>query len=257
MQNGEAVPYATYLSASAQCYTLFDSDRPRCSSACEATGRPCGRRPPGEFGWDVVPMPFVPGVNGPTRPTGAGSIAWALSSQAKNIPQRDDLLQVLFSPAGPGRLAGGLRRGPRPSPRCSARRSTWQKFPGSPNTSGAFTIAAKTGTIAPQTPNTVYNLTQTDIPKAIEAVLDNHGRTPRRSPPSTRRSTPRTPRARAAPGCRSRHPPARARGKEKTGGSDPRESKRKARRGRAREQARAGRWASRDRAAAAGSWRPT
>ena len=52
--------------------------------------------------------------------------------------------------------------------------AAWTKLAGPPNNTQAFTVAAKSGTIAPQTPNTVYSLTQTDIPKAIEAVLDNH-----------------------------------------------------------------------------------
>jgi len=54
----------------------------------------------GKFDWDVVPMPFVQGVHGPTRPTGAGSIAWALSSQAKNIPNALAFFKFLFSARG-------------------------------------------------------------------------------------------------------------------------------------------------------------
>ena len=173
MQNGEAVPYATYLSASAQCSTLFDSGQASMFFGVRGNLPTVRSATAGKFGWDVVPMPFVPGVNGPTRPTGAGSIAWALSSQAKNIPNAMTFFKYLFSPAGQAVSEAGYGVVPA-IPSLLGTGSTWQKLPGPPTNVGAFTIAAKTGTIAPQTPNTVYNLTQTDIPKAIEAVLDNH-----------------------------------------------------------------------------------
>ncbi len=173
MQNGDAVPYATYLSASAQCSTLFDSGQASMFFGVRGNLPTVRSATAGKFGWDVVPMPFVPGVNGPTRPTGAGSIAWALSSQAKNIPNAMTFFKYLFSPAGQAVSEAGYGVVPA-IPSLLGTGSTWQKLPGPPTNVGAFTIAAKTGTIAPQTPNTVYNLTQTDIPKAIEAVLDNH-----------------------------------------------------------------------------------
>src|SRR6202035_2071938 len=71
MQNGEAVPYATYLSASAQCDTLFDSGQASMFFGVRGNLPTVRSATAGKFGWDVVPMPFVPGVNGPTRPTGA------------------------------------------------------------------------------------------------------------------------------------------------------------------------------------------
>jgi len=127
----------------------------------------------GKFSWDVVPMPFVQGTNGPTRPTGAGSIAWALSSQAKDVANALTFLKFLFS--AKGQSVEEQAYGVVPAiPSLLGSGTTWQKLPGPPDNVGAFTIAADTGTIAPQTPNTVYNLTQTDIPKAIEAVVDSH-----------------------------------------------------------------------------------
>ena len=118
-------------------------------------------------------MPFVPGVNGPTRPTGAGSIGFALSSQAKDIPNALAFFHYLFSPTGQSIAEANYGVVPAiPSALTSG--AAWQKLPGPPDNVGAFSTAAKTGTIAPQTPNTVYNLTQTAIPKAIEGVVDSH-----------------------------------------------------------------------------------
>jgi multiple sugar transport system substrate-binding protein len=173
MQNGDAVPYATYLSASAQCSTLFDSGQAAMFFGVRGNLPTVRSAAAGKFDWDVVPMPFVQGVHGPTRPTGAGSIAWALSSQAKNIPNALAFFKFLFSARG--QAIEERAYGVVPAiPSLLGAGSVWQKLPGPPDNVSAFTVAAKTGTIAPQTPNTVYNLTQTDIPKAIEAVLDNH-----------------------------------------------------------------------------------
>jgi len=167
------VPYATYLSASGQCSTLFDSGQ--ASMFFGVRGNlPTVRSAVGsKFGWDVVPMPFVQGMNGPVRPTGAGSIAWALSSQAKDIPNAMAFFKFLFSPTGQALEEAAYGVVPAiPSALTSG--AAWQKLPGPPDNVTAFTTAAQTGTIAPQTPNTVYNLSQTAIPKAIEAVVDNH-----------------------------------------------------------------------------------
>jgi multiple sugar transport system substrate-binding protein len=172
-QDGDAVPYATYLSASAQCSTLFDSGQAAMFFGVRGNLPTVKAATVGKFDWDVVPMPFVQGINGPTRPTGAGSIAWALSSQAKDITNAIGFLKYLFSPTGQAIEEKGYGVVPA-IPALLTTGSVWQKLPGPPYNVGAFTIAAQTGTIAPQTPNTVYNLTQTDIPKAIEGVIDAH-----------------------------------------------------------------------------------
>jgi ABC-type glycerol-3-phosphate transport system substrate-binding protein len=172
-QNGDAVPYATYLSASAQCGTLFDSGQAAMFFGVRGnlpTVRPATA---GKFDWDVVPMPFVQGVHGATRPTGAGSISWAMSSQAKDTTNTIAFFKFLFSAEGQDIAEKGYGVVPA-IPSLLTADSVWQKLPGPPDNVGAFTTAAQTGTIAPQTPNTVYNLTQTDIPKAIEGVVDNH-----------------------------------------------------------------------------------
>jgi multiple sugar transport system substrate-binding protein len=172
-QNGDAVPYATYLAASAQCSTLFDSGQAAMFFGVRGNLPTVRTGTTGKFDWDVVPMPLVNGVNGMTRPTGAGSIAWALSSQAKDIPQAMTFFKFLWSAAGQAAEEKGYGVVPAVASLLT-KGAAWQKLPGPPYNVDAFTIAAQTGTIAPQTPNTVYNLTQTDIPKAIEGVVDGH-----------------------------------------------------------------------------------
>src|ERR1700761_2538513 len=171
--NGEAVPYATYLSASGQCDTLFDSGQAAMFFGVRGN-LPTVRAAVGsKFDWDVAPMPYVQGTNGQTRPTGAGSIAWALTSQAKDVTNAMAFFKFLFSPQGQAIEEAAYGVVPAiPSALTSG--AAWQKLPGPPDNVQAFTIAAQTGTIAPQTPNTVYNLTQTAIPKAIEGVVDGH-----------------------------------------------------------------------------------
>ena len=172
-QNGEAVPYSTYLSASANCSTLFDSGQAAMFFGVRGNLPTVRTGTQGKFSWDVVPMPFVQGVNGNVRPTGAGSIAWALSSQAKDVTNAMAFFKFLFSPTGQDIEEAAYGVVPAiPSALTSG--AAWQKLPGPPDNVGAFSTAAQTGTIAPQTPNTVYNLTQTAIPKAIEGVVDSH-----------------------------------------------------------------------------------
>ncbi|MGH7920644.1 MAG: ABC transporter substrate-binding protein [Candidatus Dormibacteraceae bacterium] len=171
--NGDAVPYSTYLANSANCSTLFDSGQAAMYFGVRGnlpTVRPAAA---GKFDFDVAPMPFVQGVHGQTRPTGAGSIAWAMSTQAKNVPLTMAFFKFLFSPEGQKLEEAGYGVVPA-IPSALKSGAAWQKLPGPPDNVQAFTIAAKSGTIAPQTPKTVYSLTQTDIPKAIEGVVDNH-----------------------------------------------------------------------------------
>jgi multiple sugar transport system substrate-binding protein len=171
--DGAAVPYSTYLADSANCSTLFDSGQ--AAMSVEVRGDLPTVRPAvaGKFTFNVAPMPFVNGVHGPTRPTGAGSIAWAMSSQAKDVPLTLAFFKFLFSTAGQTLEEKGYGVVPA-IPSALSTSALWQKLPGPPDNVKAFTIAAQSGTIAPQTPNTVYNLTQTEIPKAIEGVVDNH-----------------------------------------------------------------------------------
>ena len=171
--DGEAVPYSTYLSEDANCTAIFDSGQAAMSVLVRGdlpTTRPAVA---GKFTFNVVPMPYVPGVHGPTRPTGAGSIAWALSSQAKDVPNALAFFKFLFSTQGQQTEEKGYGVVPA-IPSALQAGALWTKLPGPPDNVQAFAIAAKSGLIAPQTPGTVYSLSQVDIPKAIELVTEDH-----------------------------------------------------------------------------------
>ncbi len=50
----------------------------------------------------------------------------------------------------------------------------WRTHPGGPANSEAYVIAANTATIAPQTPGTVFTLSNTDVPNAVTAATTGH-----------------------------------------------------------------------------------
>jgi multiple sugar transport system substrate-binding protein len=172
-QNGEALPYATLLSAQDNCATPFESGQ--ASMYFGVRGSLPTLRPAlaGKFKWDVLPMPFVQGPHGSARPTQAGSVGWSLSSQAKDTSNALAFLRYLFSSKGQAIMEKGYGAVPA-IPSLLSEGSLWQKLPGPPYNVSAYKIAAQSGFIAPKTPSTVYNAVQTDVPKAIEAVLDEH-----------------------------------------------------------------------------------
>jgi multiple sugar transport system substrate-binding protein len=171
--DGRAVPYATYLSAASSCSTLFNSGQAAMLVDPRNTTPVIQPAAKGKFVFDAAPMPFVNGVNGPVRPTGAGSIGWAMSTQCKNVPLALAFLKFLTGPQGQSLLEKGY--GVIPATSAALQSSAlWQHLPGPPANNQAFITAAKTGIIAPQTPNAVYNLVLNEVPKAIQAVVDNH-----------------------------------------------------------------------------------
>ena len=50
----------------------------------------------------------------------------------------------------------------------------WRTLSGGPANSEAYVIAANTATIAPQTPGTVFTLSNTDVPNAVTAATTGH-----------------------------------------------------------------------------------
>lgn len=171
--DGTAVPYSTYQSVASNCSTLFNSGQAAMLVDPRNTTPVIQPAAKGKFVFNAAPMPFVNGVDGPTRPTGAGSIGWGLTTQAKNVPLALAFLNFLVGPQGQSLLEKGY--GVIPATQAAFQPSAlWQHLPPPPSNNQAFITAAKTGIIAPQTPNAVYNLVLTDIPKAIQAVVDNH-----------------------------------------------------------------------------------
>jgi ABC-type glycerol-3-phosphate transport system substrate-binding protein len=171
LTNGDAVPFATENSTG--CQTMWLSQQVAMEQSVRGNVPALRPGAAGKFQWNVVPMPFVNGVNGPTRPTGAGSVGWALSTQAKNVPAALAFLKFLFSttgaqieekaygvvPATPAGLSPG---------------QLWEKLAAPPGNTQAYVTAAKAGSVAPEMPGTAFTSFQTDATKAVEAVLESH-----------------------------------------------------------------------------------
>ena len=171
LTNGDAVPFATENSTG--CQTLWLSQQVAMEQSVRGNVPALRPGAAGKFQWNVVPMPFVNGVDGPTRPTGAGSVGWAISSQSKNVPAALAFLKFLFSttgaqieekaygvvPATPAGLSPG---------------QLWEKLPSPPGNTQAYITAAKAGSVAPEMPGTAFTSFQTDATKAVEAVLESH-----------------------------------------------------------------------------------
>jgi multiple sugar transport system substrate-binding protein len=171
LTNGEAVPFATENSTGCQAMWLggqvgmFQSVRGSVPAL-----RPGAQ---GKFNWDVVPMPYVQGAAGNTRPTGAGSVGWDLSTQAKNVPAALAFLKFLYSKTGAQIEEKAYGVVP-PTPAGLSPGQLWEKLPGPPNNTQAYVIAAKAGSVAPEMPGTAFTTFQTDATKAVEAVLETH-----------------------------------------------------------------------------------
>jgi multiple sugar transport system substrate-binding protein len=171
--DGTAVPYSTYLSAGSNCTTLFNSGQAAMLVDPRNTTPVIQPAAQGKFTFNAAPMPFVNGVHGAVRPTGAGSIGWGITTQSKHVPLALAFLKFLVSTQGQSLLEKGY--GVIPATSAALEPSAlWQHLPPPPANNQAFITAAKTGIIAPQTPNAVYNLVLTNVPKAIQAVVDNH-----------------------------------------------------------------------------------
>jgi multiple sugar transport system substrate-binding protein len=127
-----------------------------------------------KFAYDVVPMPSIPGAGGKAVvPTGGGSLGWGLAPNAVNNPLALAFLKYLFSK--PGQEVAEKTFGVVPAvASLNGPDALWRTQPGGPANSEAYVIAAKTATLAPQTPGTVFTLSNTDIPNAVTAVTTGH-----------------------------------------------------------------------------------
>ena len=115
-----------------------------------------------------------PGASGkPVVPTGGGSLGWDLAPKAVNNPLALAFLKYLFS--APGQAVAEKTFGVVPAvASLNGPTALWRTQPGGPANSEAYVIAANTATIAPQTPGTVFTLSNTDIPNAVTAATTGH-----------------------------------------------------------------------------------
>ena len=127
-----------------------------------------------KFQYDVAPMPSIKGPNGKrVIPTGGGSLGWGLAPNAVDNPLALAFLKYLFSK--PGQEVAEATFGVVPAvASLNGPDALWRTQPGGPANSQAYVIAAKTATIAPQTPGTVFTLSNTDIPNAVTAATTGH-----------------------------------------------------------------------------------
>jgi multiple sugar transport system substrate-binding protein len=127
-----------------------------------------------KFQWDVVPMPLVPTpTHGLARPTGAGSIGWALTTEAKDVHNALAFLKYVYSEQGMAVQEASYGVIPPTSSGMSSG-EPWMKLAGPPYDIQAFVIASKAGTVAPELPGTSFSDFSKDVTTAVEAVLVSH-----------------------------------------------------------------------------------
>jgi ABC-type glycerol-3-phosphate transport system substrate-binding protein len=127
-----------------------------------------------KFKYNAVPMPSITGANGKqVIPTGGGSLGWALAPNAVHNPLALAFLKYYFSAAGQAVAEATLGEVPA-EPSLNGPDALWRTEPGGPANTSAYTIAAATATIAPQTPGNVFTLSNVDIPNAVLAVTIGH-----------------------------------------------------------------------------------
>ena len=106
-------------------------------------------------------------------PTGGGSLGWCLAPGAVHNKVALAFLHYLFSAAGQAVAEKTFGVVPAVAS-LNGPNALWRHLTGGPANSEAYVIAANTATIAPQTPGTVFDLSNTDIPNAITAATTGH-----------------------------------------------------------------------------------
>jgi len=176
MLNGDAVPEAQQQAknGSSGCEPFFESGE--AAMSIEVRGNLPGLMQDigTKFAYDVVPMPSITGANGKqVIPTGGGSLGWTVAPNALNNPLVIAFLKYLFS--ADGQAVAEKTFGVVPAvASLNGPTALWRTQPGGPANSEAYVIAANTATIAPQTPGTVFTLSNTDIPNAVTAATTGH-----------------------------------------------------------------------------------
>ncbi len=176
MLNGDAVPEAQQQAknGSSGCEPFFESGEAAMSIEVRGNLPGIEQAVGSKFKYNVVPMPSITGADGmQVIPTGGGSVGWCLAPGQTHNALALAFLKYLFSPAGQavGEATGGVvpaeaaNNGPT---------APWRTVAGAPANSQAYTIAAATATIAPQTPGTVFTLSNTDVPDAVTAATTGH-----------------------------------------------------------------------------------
>jgi len=176
MLNGDAVPEAQQQAknGSSGCEPFFESGE--AAMSIEVRGNLPGLQQSigSKFQYNVVPMPSITAANGTqVIPTGGGSLGWGLAPGAVHNPLAIAFLRYLYS--APGQAVAEKTFGVVPAvASLNGPTALWRTLSGGPANSEAYVIAANTATIAPQTPGTVFTLSNTDIPNAVTAATTGH-----------------------------------------------------------------------------------
>ncbi len=176
MLNGDAVPEAQQQAknGSSGCEPFFESGE--AAMSIEVRGNLPGLQQSigSKFQYNVVPMPSVTGASGTqVIPTGGGSLGWGLAPGAVHNPLAIAFLRYLYS--APGQAVAEKTFGVVPAvASLNGPTAMWRTLSGGPANSEAYVIAANTATIAPQTPGTVFTLSNTDVPNAVTAATTGH-----------------------------------------------------------------------------------
>lgn len=176
MLNGDAVPEAQQQAknGSSGCEPFFESGE--AAMSIEVRGNLPGLQQAigNSFQYNVVPMPSITAASGKqVIPTGGGSLGWGLAPDAVHNPLAIAFLHYLFSAAGQAVAEKTFGVVPAVAS-LNGPTALWRTQPGGPANSEAYVIAANTATIAPQTPGTVFTLSNTDIPNAVTAATTGH-----------------------------------------------------------------------------------
>ncbi len=176
MLNGDAVPEAQQQAknGSSGCEPFFESGE--AAMSIEVRGNLPGLQQAigTKFNYNVVPMPSITAANGKqVVPTGGGSLGWGLAPNALHNSLAIAFLHYLFSAAGQAVAEQTFGVVPAVAS-LNGPDALWRTQSGGPANSEAYVIAADTATIAPQTPGTVFTLSNTDIPNAVTAATTGH-----------------------------------------------------------------------------------
>jgi multiple sugar transport system substrate-binding protein len=176
LKNGLAVPEAQQQAknGSSGCEPFFESGE--AAMSIEVRGNLPGLQQDigTKFAYDVAPMPSIPGVGGKqVVPTGGGSLGWTVAPNATSNPLVLAFLKYLFSAAGQAVAEQTFGVVPAVAS-LNGPTALWRTQTGGPANSEAYVIAANTATIAPQTPGTVFTLSNTDVPNAVTAATTGH-----------------------------------------------------------------------------------
>lgn len=171
MLDGIAVPEAQQQAknGSSGCEPFFTSGE--AAMSIEVRGNLPGLRQDigSKFKFDVAPMPAIVRNGKKIIPTGGGSLGWTMAPNAVNNPLALAFLKYLFS--AKGQAVAEKTCGVVPAvASLNGPNALWRKLDCGVANNEAFVIAANTATIAPQTPGTVFTLSNTAVPNAVTAA---------------------------------------------------------------------------------------